>query len=420
MRFLFLTLTYLVAATMWSSTSSANAYDNEWENVQSNKNQYNNANDEEVEAKIRKVDRDQSEEAEDKRIASSTRVRRFHEVLDELLAEFAYDVRMGQLKALKNVSIRKVDVSDSLPKTYRQYVELLIAERIKENSRVKIISCIPCKTKTSRLVEGKLMITSPTTNVGRMQQAADQLGVDNFIDVVLVYHTTHMVLAMQIFNTGTQELTWARTYNSETIKSRYQKLAIDYKQVEKSRPGEDYVPDYRFLFGLGGGIIPNVNNKSEDNGMVTAMIRGMEKFDNRRHEFGLQLSLYMKKNSILGDHGTSSEGLSIPKKMNASAASELSPWSSAFAIYGMYARHLVGSIESYNDVRHGLNIGLGFLMAPSYLTASVRAGWDIFFGRRFTTNLSIIGIAPSTVYVSNESVATSAGVGVELGMSINY
>ncbi len=417
MKTLTLTIAPLVISVLLSVNAKANSYDNEWENVQSNAHQSNN-NEEDIEASIRKVEREQADEAEDKRIASSTRVRRFHEVLDELLAEFAYDVRMGQLKSLKNVSIRKVDVSDSLPKTYRQYLELLVAERIRENSRVKLISCVPCKTKTSRLVEGKLMITSPTTNVGRMQQAADQLGIDNFIDVVLVYHTTHMVLAMQVFNTGTQELTWARTYNSETIKSRYQKLAIDYKQVKKSRPGEDYVPDYRFLVGLGGGIIPNVNNNSDDSGMIAAMIRGTEKFDNRRHEFGLQLSVYMKKNSILGDHGTSS-AISDAPKLEASA-SELTPWTTAIAMYGMYARHLVGSIESYNEVRHGLNVGLGFLMAQSYLTASVRAGWDIYFGKRFATNLAVIGLAPSTDYVSSESVATSAGVGFELGMSINY
>ena len=42
-----------------------------------------------------------------------------------------------------------------------------------------------------------------------------------FMDAVLVYHTTHMVLAVDVFNAQTKELVWARTYNSETVKSRY-------------------------------------------------------------------------------------------------------------------------------------------------------------------------------------------------------
>ncbi|NRA44938.1 MAG: hypothetical protein HRU09_08290 [Oligoflexales bacterium] len=58
------------------------------------------------------VDNDLEEvnEVADGLVASSKTVRRFHEVLDELLAEFGYDVKTGQIKGLKNLAIRKVDV----------------------------------------------------------------------------------------------------------------------------------------------------------------------------------------------------------------------------------------------------------------------------------------------------------------------
>src|SRR4051812_46651038 len=142
----------------------------------------------------------QAAEAEKMRISSSTHVRRFHEVLDELLAEFGYDVKMGQIKGLSNVSVRKIRVSKAIPKTYEDYIETLLQERIRENSQVRLIACVPCKTRTSSLVDGKLMITSPATNMARPESAAAQLGIENFMDAVLVYHTTHMVLAVSVFN----------------------------------------------------------------------------------------------------------------------------------------------------------------------------------------------------------------------------
>ncbi len=57
--------------------------------------------------------------------ANPQKIRRFHEVLDELLAEFGYDVKSGQIKGLSNVSIRKVRVSQAIPKSYEDFIEAL-------------------------------------------------------------------------------------------------------------------------------------------------------------------------------------------------------------------------------------------------------------------------------------------------------
>ena len=79
--------------------------------------------------------------------ASNKDVRQFHEVLNDLLSEFAYDVKQGQINGLKNVAIRRVDISDTLPRTYEQYVELLVTERVRENSKVKLIQLRPVQIK---------------------------------------------------------------------------------------------------------------------------------------------------------------------------------------------------------------------------------------------------------------------------------
>ena len=226
------------------------------------------------------------------------------DVLDQLLAEFGYDVKLGQIKGLKNLAIRRVGVSRAIPRTYERYAEILLAERIRENSHIRLINCVPCKTRTSSVVDGKLLITSPATNLAKLESAASTLGIENFLDAVLVYHTTHMVLAINVFNIQTKELVWARTYNSETITSRFQRLAIDYSQVAASRPGEEYSPEYRFLFGLGGASMPNIGNSSSDSSMVNAQIRATERFNNRRTEFGMLLSLVMTTSSLMSEYPT--------------------------------------------------------------------------------------------------------------------
>lgn len=371
------------------------------------------------------IEAKQEQEAEQMEMASSPKVRRFHEVLDELLAEFGYDIRMGQIKGLKNVAVRKVDVNDTLPHSYKNYMELLVAERIRENSQVRVISCVSCKNKTSRLLDGKLVITSPTTNISEMNRAAETLGINYFMDVVLVYHTTHMVLAFQVFDTDTKEMVWARSYNSETIKSRFQKLAVDYRQVQKSRPGEDYVPEFRFLVGLGGAGIPNVAGSADDSGMLMLHLRGSEKFDNRHSEFGLIANLYQSTSNLLSEYPTSggdADSTAVDPAADEVIVSEATPepFTTALGLYVMYAYNFIGSIESYNTTRHGMNIGGGVLLASGYLAGSLRIAWDVYFGRVFGISAAGLYVAPSSILVDSEKVETKGGSGGEVAVVYNF
>jgi hypothetical protein len=406
----------LVLSFVSNIAMAGDAYENEWEKVKTDNSSGNVA----PTAKDVKLDKEQAKEAEKLNAESATHVRRFHEVLDELFAEFGYDVRMGQLNGLKNLAIRKVEVSDAIPHTYTSYVEVLVDERIRDNSRVKLISCTTCKTKVSQLVAGKLLVTSPTTNMAQMRLAADQLGIENFMDVVLVYHSTHMVLAMQIFNSATNELAWTRTYNSETIKSRYQKLAIDYSQVEKSRPGEDYVPEYRFLLGLGGAIIPNVSGDSDDSSMASVMIRSAEKFNNRKQEFGLHLSIFLSKSTFVKEHAAESSDSSAALAEGESDSDKApTAFKTAIGLYGIFAHNFIGALESYNKIRHALNLGIGVLLAPSYLAGSLRGGWNAYFGKRYVTDFGLYYVLPSKVLIGDTMKQVDGGIGLEICLAIN-
>lgn len=365
------------------------------------------------------VETDQSQrENQSASLASNTEVRQFHDVLNDLLSEFAYDVKRGQVNGLKNLSIRRIDISDTLPRTYEQYVELLVSEKIRENSKIKLINCIPCKSKTSTMVEGKLMITSPLTNLQRMDEAASQLGIENFMDVVLVYHTTHMVLAFNVFNTQTKELTWARTYNSETLRSNYQRMAVDYKQVEKGRNSDTYVPDYKILLGLGGSQLPNVAGGARDKSFLGLHMRTVEKFDNRRLDFGLSVSIWTKTADLLKAYP--SEGSSSQTQTSYTGQSRPLPYKNALGVHALLARNFVGSIEIYDRVRHGMHLGIGGIVSKGYLAPSVKFGWDVYLGRRFVATLSSQYITKSSILVNDDFQTSRGGGGGDFALSYNF
>jgi hypothetical protein len=351
-------------------------------------------------------------------IASNSDVRQFHDVLNDLLSELAYDIKRGQVNGLKNLSIRRIDVSDTLPRTYEQYVELLVTEKIRENSKIKLINCIPCKTKTSAMVEGKLMITSPLTNLQRMDEAAGQLGIENFMDVVLVYHTTHMVLAFNIFNTQSKELVWARTYNSETLRSNYQRMAVDYKQIEKGRESDTYVPDYKILIGLGGSQLPNVAGNARDKSFVGLHMRTLEKFSNRRLDFGLSVSIWTNTADLLKAYP--SEGTQTGIESTYNGESRPLPYKNLLGIHALLARNFLGSIEVYDKIRHGVHLGIGAVASKGYLAPSIKTGWDVYLGRRFVSTLSAHYVTTSSILVGDDFQTSRGGGGGDFTLSYNF
>ena len=124
----------------------------------------------------------------------------FSLVLTDLLQAFAKDLRKHQVDGLKNISIRKVTVNSTIPKSYEEYLEFLVAEQIRENANVRIISCISCRSKNTKIIENKLYISTPSADVAQLKRTADELGIDYFVDVMLLYQKSHMILGFQIFN----------------------------------------------------------------------------------------------------------------------------------------------------------------------------------------------------------------------------
>ncbi|MEI8027090.1 MAG: hypothetical protein WCI18_12150 [Pseudomonadota bacterium] len=350
-------------------------------------------------------------------------VRQFHMVLEDLLTEFGYDVKNGQVSGLKNVAIRKTSVNESLPQSYEKYLELLVSERIRLNSDVKLINCITCQARTSTLIEGKLKLTSPDTNIVQLRDAAKMMGIENFIDVLLVYHTSHMILAIEVFNIDSGETLWTKTYNSETLRTRFQKVAVDYSQIAKSKAGDEYSPEFRYTLGVGAGGISNVSGNSPDNSAISLNLRASEKFNNRNSEFGLSLRVFMTMASISKSYPTTGKAATSSSSDGTTEEDttlKAKPFKTAFALQATYAQNFMGSLESYDEIRNGYHIGLGGFYATGYLAPAASLGWDVFFGKRFIMTVGTTYLVPSNVLIGKEFVKTSGGMSGDIVFSYNF
>jgi hypothetical protein len=352
-------------------------------------------------------------------------VRQFHMVLEELLTEFGYDVKNGQVSGLRNVAIRKTSVNESLPQSYEKYLEMLVSERIRLNSDVKLINCITCQARTSSLVEGKLKLSSPDTNIVQLRDAAKMMGIENFIDVLLVYHTSHMILAIEVFNIDSGETLWTKTYNSETLRTRFQKIAVDYSQIAKSKAGDEYNPEFRYTVGVGAGGISNVAGESPDNSAISLNLKASEKFNNRNSEFGLSLKYFMTMASISKSYPTSGKAPTTTAAAGDGTTEEdtslkAKPFKSAFSLQATYAQNFMGSLESFDDIRNGFHLGLGGFYATGYLAPAMSVGWDVFFGKRFIMTVAALYLVPSDVLIGKEFVKTSGGMSGEIVFSYSF
>lgn len=362
-------------------------------------------------------------------VAGKEEVRQFHQVLEDLLIEFGYDIKTGQLKGMNNLSVRRVTVSDAIPSSYKKFLSLLVAERIKKNAAIRVVQCITCQVKNSTLLDGKMIITSPVTDLSVLQTMAERLGIEFFIDVMLVYHTTHMVIGFEVFKASNQELVWAKSYNSESVKSRYQKLAIDYSQIASSRASDEYEPEYRFMFGFGGGGIPNVAGEQLDSTMLALQFRGTEKFDRRRAEFGMIFSVYLTVASVLSEYpvqeGTGDASTEEVEEEDTVSSdfiipAEPAPFTAAVGLFGLYGHNFLPTVESYDDIRHGVHFGLGAMLASGYIAPALKVGWDVFFGKSYTFTLTANYMAPAKIYLGGETIDTAGGAGAVGVLSYNF
>lgn len=351
-------------------------------------------------------------------------VRKFNDVLADLLNEFSYDLKTNQLQGVKNVSIRRVAVSDTIPKSYESYVESLAAERFRKHSSIRVLQCTNCRVKRTIVERGRLTVTTPINNPRELDLIAAQMGIETWVDVALLYQETSMVLAFNVFDAKTKELLWTKVYNSENL---YRKT-VGGEDAARARIGPDAQAETkeeerksRYVTALTAGyfLIPNVKKPSN---MLGATLRIAERFNVERSEIGGSVSVVMDPGLFVKDYGGVDGDPAQSGEVTVAGKKEtIKPFTIGIAVFGSYVHNFITVPEDFDTMRTGVSLGLGGMFASGYITFTGRGGFVMRFGRHFIFDVGAMYSAPTTLKIKGAyEYKTKGGPGADVTFGLHF
>lgn len=332
--------------------------------------------------------------------------RNFYDVLEDVLGDFEFDLKNGNVTGLKDVSIRNVAVSENVPPSFKGHLELLITERILKNTKAKVVQCLPCKAKKTSLSGDQVVITSAETNPAELARIAKSTGIDHFMDLAFLYQPSGMILSMTTTDPETGSITWSRSYNSEVSRAAAFRRGVDYSQVDEARRSSEFNPALQYRGTAYYLFEPNLSGTS---GCVGIGFRMVERYDNRKKEVGFELD-YLKDASTL---------------VNGSSAGSVA--ANTDNLYGgfnitlqfVHAWNFIGEEENYNKVRGSLQLGLGGTYTSGFLGGLARVGWEWRMGKHFGVTVTGGYRPSSTAYVGSFAETGKSVGGPEFGIGIS-
>jgi len=325
--------------------------------------------------------------------------RNFYAVLDEVLADFEYDLKSGQVSGLKDVSIRNIGTSENVPASFKPHLELLITERIMKTTKTRIVHCIACRSKKTQLDGKSMTISSADTNSVELQRIAKMNGIQNFMDVVYAYQPSGMILSFQISDVETGTTVWTHSYNSENTRASAQRRGVDFQQADEAKYKMEYMPTMQVKPTLYTVMAPKAGS-----GYSTALgfgLRMMERYDNRQKEVGFEMNYYYDVSKLIGI---------------------TQPASNVWANFNLtmlftHAWGLFGEEENFNVTRGVIHAGIGGTYASGFLGGLIRGGYEWRFAKHWTLT-SFLGYRPTgTAMISGTQLKLS---GIEGGLGVGY
>lgn len=344
---------------------------------------------------------------------------RFNDVLGELLNEFSYELKTSMNLGVNLLSIRRVSLSENIPKTYEPYLESLTVEKIRKHSNYKVILCTKCKVKKTVVHKGRLTVTTPINDSQELDLMAKQLGINAWMDISLIFQETTLVLAIHIFDSQTKELLWTKVFNSDDMLRKKATNAgnanSDPSAVKADgSPAANPTPapsKSGGVVGLGYSLIPNVKNRS---GMLSLNLRLYEKFQEGRSIVGAQVMVVADPSLVIKDYdGVDGDpAQSGELKTDDGTTQSIKPFKLAVSAMALYGYNFRESPEFLDDIRYGVTFGLGLIASKGYLSFMSSLGFNIKLGRRFFVDVAGSYGAPTTLRIQKKySYKTKGGAG---------
>ncbi len=326
--------------------------------------------------------------------------RNFYEVLDDIMGDFEYDLKNGQVTGLKDLAIRNIALSENVPPSFKAHLELVLTEKILKNAKTRVIQCLPCRAKRTTVNGDQVIITSAETNPLELSRIAKLSGIAHFMDVAFNYQPTVMVLSIYITEPATGGILWSRSYNSETSRAAAFRRGVDYSQIDEARKQTEYQPTIQYRLSLNYFFEKNISGYT---GVLAAGFRMMERYDNRKKEVGFELN-YMKDSSTL-----------VSSTEDATA----NLWGGFnLTLLFMHSWNLIGLEENYNDVRGNIFVGIGGTYASGFLGGLIRGGYEWRLAKHWAVS-GALGYRPQATAFVNGNAAGSVS-GAEFGIGISH
>jgi len=325
--------------------------------------------------------------------------RNFYAVLEDLLSDFEYDLKSGQVSGLRDLAVRNVGLSEMVPESFKSHLELVLTERLLKAAKVRMIQCLACRARKTVLNGEQMVITSPESNPNEMSRIARQAGIQNFIDVAFSYQPNGMVLSFYITEADTGSVVWSRSYNSESSRASAYRRGVDQSQIDGMRNASEYIPIVQYRAIIYYCYQPNLSNYT---GTLGAGLRMMERYDNRKKEVGFELDYFRNASSIVG--ATSASGTDLYGGVN-------------ITLLFMHAWNLIGEEENFNRARGSILAGIGGSYASGFLGGLIRGGYEWRLAKHWAVS-GTLGYRPSSTYfVGGTASGSVSGVESAFGIS---
>ncbi len=334
--------------------------------------------------------------------AEDTKERNFYDVLEDVMGDFEYDLKNGNVQGLKDLSIRNIATSENIPPSFKSHLELLITERILKSSKARVLQCLPCRARKTTLNGDQVVVSSPETNQNELARIAKSAGIQNFMDVAFSYQPTGMVLSMYITEPETGSVNWSRSYNSESSRASAFRRGVDFNQIDEARKQTEYTPTIQYRASIYYLLEPNVGGST---GTIVGGFRAVERYDNRKKEVGFELNYMLDTSSLVGSD-ESQDKANLYKGFN-------------LTLLFIHAWNLIGEEENFNKARGSLFLGIGGTYTSGFLGGLIRSGYEWRLAKHYAVT-AVLGYRPSSTAFLPQSGAGGASVsGLEAGAGIS-
>ncbi len=330
--------------------------------------------------------------------------RNFYEVLDDVIGDFEYDLKNGNVAGIKDLAIRNIGVSENIPASFKSHLELLITEKILKNSKTRVIQCLPCRARKTSLNGDQVVITSPESNQEELSRIAKTAGISHFMDISFTYEPSGILISMFITEPESGSIVWSRSYNSENSMAAAFRRGVDFNQNDQARKQTEYSPTIQNRFIIYYLFEPSLPTAD---GCLALGFQTVERYDNRKKEVGFEINYLANASTIINSSGASSHDIYSAFGLN-------------ITLLFHHAWNFIGEEENYNRVRGSLSVGLGGTYAGGYLGGLVRSSYEWRLGKHYGVSFILGYRPPSNAFIAGTTSGTISGVEYGLGINVLF